>query len=428
MALKNQILNVVSQREDQNSLYIELKDYIPKTVLNHKNALKGWRYGYNEQYDMVIISKSGQIGQIMKISGLIVALPLAPEKVYSRSKKIAEQYWERQEYPKELQRIQSIFQWNELPSEFKDRWIDHIESHYDSREQGFWFMNYGEPTYVTGSHWMYLQWSSIDVGYPDYREANRIFFIFWEACKADIRCFGMIYLKIRRSGFSFMCSSEVVNIGTLARDSRVGILSKTGIDAKKNQRPQIRFTNGYLRVASNKTSLVKFLTSSNMFDKKKQRMESVLPVYTLINFEEQERQAVDKAETRMKAMKLAMDAPIENMIPHSQFLGIRFKNEYNVERTDKAIRVDYLNFADKNPDAFIKTYNNPLVKVQYLVNKGINLGLIDITTTKGQAIWGDSKKFIAQIPDKAEPLKFLSELCLTEKGKDFYSQLKSMAD
>ena len=30
-----------------------------------------------------------------------------------------------------------------------------------------------------------------------------------------------------------MCSSEVVNIGTLARDSRVGILSKTGIDAKK---------------------------------------------------------------------------------------------------------------------------------------------------------------------------------------------------
>ena len=233
MALKNQILNVVSQREDQNSLYIELKDYVPKTVLNHKNALKGWRYGYNEQYDMVIISKSGQIGQIMKISGLIVALPLAPEKVYSRSKKIAEQYWERQEYPKELQRIQSIFQWNELPSEFKDRWIDHIESHYDSREQGFWFMNYGEPTYVTGSHWMYLQWSSIDVGYPDYREANRIFYIFWEACKADIRCFGMIYLKIRRSGFSFMCSSEVVNIGTLARDSRVGILSKTGIDAKK---------------------------------------------------------------------------------------------------------------------------------------------------------------------------------------------------
>ena len=80
---------------------------------------------------------------------------------------------------------------------------------------------------------MYLQWTSIDVGYPDYREANRILYIYWEACKADKRSFGMDYLKIRRSGFSFMSSSECVNTGTLAKDSRVGILSKTGADAKK---------------------------------------------------------------------------------------------------------------------------------------------------------------------------------------------------
>ena len=57
--------------------------------------------------------------------------------------------------------------------------------------------------------------------------------MYWEACKADKRCFGLDYLKIRRSGFSFMGSSECVNTGTLARDSRVGILSKTGSDAKK---------------------------------------------------------------------------------------------------------------------------------------------------------------------------------------------------
>jgi hypothetical protein len=80
---------------------------------------------------------------------------------------------------------------------------------------------------------MYLQWTNIDVGYPDFREANRILYIYWEACKADKRCFGLDYLKIRRSGFSFMSSSECVNTGTLVRDSRVGILSKTGSDAKK---------------------------------------------------------------------------------------------------------------------------------------------------------------------------------------------------
>ena len=143
------------------------------------------------------------------------------------------QYWERHEYPKQLEKIQSIFQWNEMPSDFKSRWVDYIEGEFDKREYGFWFMNNGKKTYMTGSHYMYLQWSSIDVGYPDFREANRLFFIFWEACRADKRSFGMDYLKIRRSGFSFMSSSECVNIGTLAKNARVGILSKTGADAKK---------------------------------------------------------------------------------------------------------------------------------------------------------------------------------------------------
>lgn len=192
-----------------------------------------WLYGYNEQYDVVIISKNGKIGEVVEISGLKIALPIAPEKCPTRHPSKAEQYWEREDIPKELAKIQSIFQWNEKPKEFKDRWVDYIEQEFDRREQGYWFMNNGVKTYITGSHYMYLQWSSIDVGYPDFREANRIYWIFWEACRADPRSFGMIYLKIRRSGFSFMSSSECVNIGTLARDARIGILSKTGADAKK---------------------------------------------------------------------------------------------------------------------------------------------------------------------------------------------------
>ena len=222
------------QNEGQNnSLCRVLKDYIPPAVISNKNRVKSWLYGYNDQYDVIVISKTGQIGQIYEIEGLRIALPATPEKCLQRHSANAEQYWERQEIPRELAKIQSIFQWNEKPKEFKDRWVDYIEQEFDHREQGFWFMNKGVKTYITGSHYMYLQWSSIDVGYPDFREANRIYWIFWEACRADPRSFGMIYLKIRRSGFSFMSSSECVNVGTLARDARIGILSKTGADAKK---------------------------------------------------------------------------------------------------------------------------------------------------------------------------------------------------
>jgi hypothetical protein len=219
--------------QDQNNLYRKLDKFIPKSVLVNKNRAKSWLYGYNPKYDLVVISRSGEIQDVIEINGLKIALPKPPKEVYSISKNKADQYWEPFEYSKELSRIKSIFQWHDTPDQFKSKWVDYIEQEFDRREYGFWFMNNGEPTYITGTHYMYLQWTKIDVGHPDFREANRIFYIFWEACKADKRSFGMCYLKIRRSGFSFMSSSEGVNMATITKDARVGILSKTGSDAKK---------------------------------------------------------------------------------------------------------------------------------------------------------------------------------------------------
>ena len=221
------------QSQDLNKLFRVIHDAIPKHVISNKNKARSWVYGYDPKYDLVVISKSGQIGEVYAINGLLVALPKTPKLSYSRSKKKEEQYWEAMEYSKELSRIKSIFQWHETHDTFKAKWVDYVEAEFDRREEGFWFLNNGLPTYITGTHYMYLQWTKIDVGHPDFREANRVFYIFWEACKADKRSFGMCYLKIRRSGFSFMSSCEGVNQATITKDARIGILSKTGSDAKK---------------------------------------------------------------------------------------------------------------------------------------------------------------------------------------------------
>jgi len=219
--------------QDQNKLYKVLTNYIPKSVLVNKNRARTWLYGYNEKYNLVIISKTGQVGNVIDINGLQIGLPPAPKEVYSRSSKKEEQYWEIVPSVRDLSRIKSIFQWHDTPDEFKTQWVDFIEEEFNRREEGHWFMNNGNPVYITGTHYMYLQWTKIDIGNPDFREANRIFYIFWEACKADKRSFGMCYLKIRRSGFSFMSSCEGVNKATITKDARIGILSKTGSDAKK---------------------------------------------------------------------------------------------------------------------------------------------------------------------------------------------------
>ena len=213
---------------------------IKKAVIDKKNAEKSWEYGYDPEHDVVVISKDGTIGEVYLINSVKIALPPKPVGVEHRTNK-----WKPSEYPKELARIKTIFEWNERDNAFKSKWIDYIEQEFERRENGHWFYNNKKPTYITGTHYMYLQWTKIDVGLPEFRESNRIFFIFWEACKADSRCFGMCYLKNRRSGFSFMSSAEIVNQATITKNSRFGILSKTGQDAK------IMFTDKVVPISSN---------------------------------------------------------------------------------------------------------------------------------------------------------------------------------
>ena len=208
---------------------VKIVEPIKKTTISRLNKKNKWKYGYDKEHDVVVISKTGKIGEILEIQNLRIALPQKPVQVFSNEVK----KWQQFEYPKELARLKNIFDWRAYPDESKAKWYDYIDEEFKRREEGFWFNNNGTPTYITGTHYMYLQWSKIDVGAPDFREANRLFFIFWEACKADKRCYGMCYLKNRRSGFSFMSSAETVNQATLASDSRFGILSKTGADAKK---------------------------------------------------------------------------------------------------------------------------------------------------------------------------------------------------
>jgi len=211
---------------EQNLL--QIVEPIKKTTISRLNKGKKWKYGYNKEHDIVVISKTGEIGEIYEIQNFQIALP-KERSVYSNEEK----KWKQFEYPKELGRLKNIFDWRSYPEEKKADWFDYIDEEFKRRDEGFWFNNNGKATYITGTHYMYLQWSKIDVGAPDFREANRLFYIFWEACKADKRCYGMCYLKNRRSGFSFMSSAETVNQATISSDARFGILSKTGADAKK---------------------------------------------------------------------------------------------------------------------------------------------------------------------------------------------------
>jgi hypothetical protein len=59
----------------KQDLYKILDDHVKPHVLKKLNRGKKWKYGYNEDHDIVVISKSGQIGSIYEIQNLKIGLP-----------------------------------------------------------------------------------------------------------------------------------------------------------------------------------------------------------------------------------------------------------------------------------------------------------------------------------------------------------------
>ena len=82
----------------EQSLYKILPDYIKAKTIKTQNRYNKWEYGYNKEHDIVVISKTGKIGEIYEIQGLKIALPYI-DKSYLRSKDKLDQYWEAHKIP-----------------------------------------------------------------------------------------------------------------------------------------------------------------------------------------------------------------------------------------------------------------------------------------------------------------------------------------
>ena len=104
----------------EQSLYHVVEDHIKPKIIKRLNRLKKWEYGYNKEHDVVVISKTGKIGEIYSIQNLLIALPLA-EDVYKSSNKIENQRWQVLDYPSELNKIKTVYDWNERPIAFKEK-------------------------------------------------------------------------------------------------------------------------------------------------------------------------------------------------------------------------------------------------------------------------------------------------------------------
>ena len=175
-------------------------------------------------------------GQVIEIDGVYIQLPKTPpsNSILNHDMIKSRQMWQRIKPPADLMKIKSMDEWMLQPKEFRDKHTPYIKREFDRRKNGLWFYNNGVPTYITGSHYMFLQWSQMDIGYGGYLDFQRKLFIHAEACSLDPRSLGQVYVKCRRSGYTNISSAIIVDKGTGISNKVLGIMSKTGKDAQEN--------------------------------------------------------------------------------------------------------------------------------------------------------------------------------------------------
>lgn len=190
-------------------------------------------------------------GTIINIQGLDCCIPPAGYVVdmktkelryvgiYSRSENVEEQYWERIKEPD--------WYWTVLKQEdafnkkrvddnakfFDERYEEYKQQEWDRRLHGFWFMNNGNPVYLVGAHYLFLQHIKIDVGSPKFRTPDLDYFYFLQYVIEDPNCMGMLEVTKRRFGKTFRGGVFVLDYPTRTKMTNGTIQSKTGADAKK---------------------------------------------------------------------------------------------------------------------------------------------------------------------------------------------------
>lgn len=100
-------------------------------------------------------------------------------------------------------------------------------------KEGFYFMSNGVQTYITGKNYFYLQWWKLeDDIYPDYRDADRRYFLFLNYWEFVLWCLGIFRGKKRREGASSQATSNLIYECIFFTNSNCGLVSKTQIDSR----------------------------------------------------------------------------------------------------------------------------------------------------------------------------------------------------
>lgn len=191
----------------------------------------------------------------------------------------------------------------------------------------------------------------------------------------------------------------------------------------------LEFNKGICTIPINEPLMIKAaeLTNRNLAVKKK--MGALAKTKDIYFYEwnpvEQNQKAIAEENDVIKAMQLAMTTPIEEVVPHAQYLNIQFNDEQGVPLDEQALRSAYIRKAKNDAKRFLDSIHSPTVKIAHMVRKAIAAGKIDLGKQAGAAYWTDGG-FISALPQGRDAVEFLIEFAMIhgDANAAFQNQLR----
>lgn len=237
---KTDILTAITEI---NASLIELETQLKtgKINLGDEEIKRGWpekfAYGefypltdyyedwYDEDYDAIILDPNGTKGELKELDGLKMWLPKVPEdktQILYHDLPKEQQFWRREPVPEGC------------TPENGDAFIEYIYGQYKKFREGVWFYNNGEPVWLPGSAWFALTHCEMldDGEHMKFRYAQLDVMYHQEACDIDKRSLGQIFLKSRRTGFTYIVLFRLLYKAISTKNGTFGLTSKGETDAE----------------------------------------------------------------------------------------------------------------------------------------------------------------------------------------------------
>ena len=172
------------------------------------------------------------------IYGITYTIPKKPplKEIANYDRAERNQRFEPPKIPEGLDDAWLDFKYEGIPLE--DKYVKFVERERKRRKEGYWFFNNGYLEYMTGKHYFYCAYWKIQrkgevpsSGLPDWTDADRDHFYFWQACIEDPVSLGMCEVTNRRDGKTWRGICSLYETVSRKRDAHGGIQSKTSEDA-----------------------------------------------------------------------------------------------------------------------------------------------------------------------------------------------------